>query len=390
MKHRRLALLLLCFSLLSVPATAAEKTPTLKKTFRPDFLIGAAIKKPLFEEQAYPTLRMVARQFDSVSSCNMLKWGPFNPTPGVYNHDLADAYVKFGNKHNMYVLGHVLFWHNQTPAWVYQDKAGRPLTRKQLLKRMRKRVRHVAKRYGNKIDAWDVVNESILGSGALRDSQWTKIIGPDFIEQAFRIASEELPTDVELLYNDYSMTGRKKREAVVKMVRELKQKKVRIDGVGMQGHWSLNHPPLRDIEASIVAYSEAGVAVHITELDIDVLPRKPGMHGADVAKRLEKDKSMNPYPDGLPEEMQQKLAKRYADIFGLFLKHKDKIKRVTFWGTTDKYSWLNNWPIKGRTSYPLLFDRKGKPKPAFYAVIGLKDNKANNSKQTTPNGAPGK
>lgn len=362
--------------------------PTLKQAFKDHFLIGCVIKAPLFQETSTSTLKMAASQFSSVSSCNMLKWGPFNPQPGKYRHEVADAYVAFGRKHKMYVVGHVLFWHNQTPDWVFLDKKGEPVDRSELLKRMRERVRHVSKRYGNKIDAWDVVNESIEGNGKLRDSQWTKIVGKDFIEQAFRIASKELPAHVELIYNDYSMTGKKKRDAVVKMIHELKQKEIRFDGVGMQSHWDIKGPSISDIEASIVAFSEAGVDVHITELDIDVLPRKAGMWDADIAKRLAGDASMDPYRNGLPEPMQQKLAKRYADLFQLFIKHKDKIKRVNFWGTTDQYSWLNNWPIKGRTNYPLLFDRDGKPKPAFYSVIKLKDIEANNSMQAMPNGAP--
>ena len=142
----------------------------------------------------------------------------------------------------------------------------------------------------------------------------------------------------------------------------------------MQGHWGIEWPSISEIEASIVAYSAAGVDVYISELDIDVLPRNGGMWDADISKRLEGDASMNPYSNGLPEAKQQELAKRYIDLFQLFLKHHDKIKKVTFWGATDKYSWLNNWPIKGRTIYPLLFDRAGRPKAAFHAVVGLKDN----------------
>jgi len=347
--------------------------PTLKDSFKGRFHVGAAINRWQFKEEGQLTLRLVAHQFNSISPGNLLKWSCFNPKPGVYNHADADAFVEFGQKNNMYVLGHVLFWHSQTPKWVFQDEEGQVLDREQLLKRMRERVRHLAKRYGKRIHAWDVVNESFT-NGKLRDSQWTRIIGSDFIEQAFRIADEEMPTDVELIYNDYSMTGKNKRNAVVKMIYDLKQKGVRIDGVGMQGHWSVNGPSIRDIEASIVAFSEAGVDVHITELDIDILPRKPGMFGADVAKRFEQDPVMDPYRDGLPEAKQEELARRYADLFQLFMKHQDKIKRVTFWGATDRYSWLNNWPIKGRTSYPLLFDRAGRPKAAFHAVVGLKDN----------------
>jgi len=379
-----LAATLICFSLQAGHVHGGDNAvPALKDAFEGDFFVGAALKKPLFEEKPRSTLNMTVRQFNSVSSCNMLKWRPFNPEPGVFRHELADSYVAFGNKHGMYVVGHVLFWHNQTPDWVYRDAGGRELVRAELLVRMRERVRHVSKRYGSRIDAWDVVNESILNSGELRKSKWTEIVGDDFIEQAFRIANEELPKDVELFYNDYAMYAKGKRDAVVKMINDFKKKDIRIDGVGMQGHWSLGHPQLADIEASIVAFADAGVDVHITELDIDVLPRKKGMHGANVNMRMQQEDALNPYVDGLPEEMQQELAKRYSDLFRLFLKHRDKIRRVTFWGTTDKHSWLNNWPVKGRTNYPLLFDRDGKPKPAFYSVVGLKNTEANQAPQAT-------
>jgi endo-1,4-beta-xylanase len=373
MKILSLTAVFLSLQLLAYAEGGGEATTTLKETFKDDFYIGAAIGNAEFEEEQRATLKMVARQFNSTSSANMLKWGPFNPRPGQYNHGIADDFVEFGKRNNMYVVGHVLFWHIQTPAWVFQDEQGRPVKREVLLMRMRERVRYVARRYGSRIDAWDVVNETFMDDGTMRDSLWTRIIGDDFIEQAFRIAAEELPPDVELIYNDYSMTAKGKRSAVVKMISELKQKGVRIDGVGMQGHWSINDPSITEIERSIVAFANAGVDVHITELDIDVLPRKPGMFGADVAMRLEQDPAMDPYRDGLPDDMQQKLAQRYADIFRLFLKHREKIKRVTFWGATDRHSWLNNWPIKGRTNHPLLFDRNGKPKAAFHAVIGVKD-----------------
>ncbi|MBI1335911.1 MAG: 1,4-beta-xylanase [Phycisphaera sp.] len=343
--------------------------PTLKETFKSDFIIGAELGNTELTGEDPSPRELTASQFNSISPGNLLKWGPFNPRPGEFNHGPADAYVEFGTSHHMYVVGHVLFWHNQTPDWVFEDESGKQVSRDQLLDRMRERVRHVAQRYGNRINAWDVVNESIMDNGKLRDSPWTRIIGDDYIEQAFRIANEELPPDVELIYNDYSMTGRLKREAVVKMIQDLKQKGLRIDGVGMQGHWALGGPSIESIEESILAYSAAGVEVHITELDIDVLPRKAGMWGADIRKKLEQDPAMDPYQAGLPEAVQKQLAQRYADIFTCFLKHHDKIKRVTFWGVSDRYSWLNNWPIKGRTNHPLLLDRQGQPKPAFYAVI---------------------
>ena len=366
---------LLYASLITASGNERENEPTaLKQAFKDDFYIGASIRGHLLEDETSPILDLTTKQFNSTTLENLLKWQPFNPEPGVYNTAGVDAYVNFCQKNNIYNVGHVLFWHQQTPRWVYNDEAGRQLDRTKLLKRMRERVRYLAKRYGNKIHVWDVVNEAITDDGRIRDSQWTKIIGEDFIEKAFWIAAEELPADVELLYNDYSMTSEAKRAAVVKMASELKRKGVRIDGVGMQGHWSVDSPSIAVIEASIIEFAQAGLDVHITELDIDVLPRKPGMYGADISRRLEQDETMDPYRDGLPQAIQDKLANRYSNLFRLFLKHKDKIKRVTFWGTTDEYSWLNNWPIKGRTSHPLLFDRDGKPKIAFDAVVNLKRN----------------
>jgi endo-1,4-beta-xylanase len=345
----------------------------LKQAFKDDFYVGASFNSGLFREEGQPTLGLVARQFNSISPGNEMKWGPFNPKQDVYKHEPADNFVAFGAKNGMYVVGHVLFWHNQTPDWVFQDEGGKPLTRDALLKRMRERVRLMAQRYKGRIHAWDVVNEAILGDGQLRKSEWNRIIGDDFIEQAFRIANEELPADVELIYNDFSMTEKGKRDAVIRMIQDFKKKGIRIDGVGIQGHWSINWPSIAQIEKSVVAFAGAGVDVHITELDIDVLPRDPKMWGgnADVKLRLQQDPKMDPYKDGLPEAMEQKLARRYADIFALFLKHREKVKRVTFWGPTDKHSWLNNWPIKGRTSYPLLFDRAGQPKAAYHAVLDL-------------------
>jgi endo-1,4-beta-xylanase len=346
---------------------------SLKDKFKDDFYIGAAFGNDVFSEERQTTLALIAGQFSSITACNELKWRPFQPKPDAYHHEPADRFVEFGEKNGMYVVGHVLFWHEQTPDWVFEGAGGKPASRELLLQRMRERVRHVAARYKGRIDAWDVVNEAFLDDGSMRDSKWTQIVGDDFIEQAFRIAGEELPADVDLIYNDYSMTAEGRRDAVVRMVKDFKKKGIRIDGVGMQGHWALNDPAPGAIEASIIAFSKAGVDVHITELDVDVLPRDSKMWSgnADIKLQLQQDPKMDPYRAGLPEDMQKKLADRYADIFKVFMRHKDMIKRVTFWGPTDRYSWLNHWPIKGRTNYPLLFDREGRPKPAYDAVVNL-------------------
>jgi endo-1,4-beta-xylanase len=155
------------------------------------------------------------------------------------------------------------------------------------------------------------------------------------------------------------------------MIEKIQDKGIKIDGVGMQGHWNLKTPSIKDIEESIIAYSKLGLKVAITELDITVLPNPWDLVGAEVSQGFEGSEKMNPYAKGLPDSIQTKLAQRYRDIFKLFLKHKDKISRVTFWGVSDGQSWLNGWPIKGRTNYPLIFDRELKPKQAYDSIMAL-------------------
>ena len=155
------------------------------------------------------------------------------------------------------------------------------------------------------------------------------------------------------------------------MVKSLLDQKVPIHAVGIQAHWRLDNPDFAEVEESIKQFAALGVKVMITELDIGVLPTQ--YQGADISAREamtpEQQAVMNPYTQGLPEEVGQQLAERYRLAFEMFLRHKNVIGRVTLWGTHDGDSWLNNFPVRGRTDYPLLFDRQGKPKPAFFAVL---------------------
>ncbi len=347
---------------------------TLKEAYDGHFYIGAAISRHLFHPDRAETLAIAARQFNSITAENAMKWQSLNRNPGEYQFEHADNFIRFGVENDMYIVGHVLFWHNQTPAWLFEDDEGKPVSREVLLERMRAHVRKLAERYGDHVHAWDVINETFNDDGSLRDSPWTRILGDDFVALAFRIAAEELPENVELLYNDYSMTRPGRRDAVVRMVQDLQSKGIRIDGIGMQGHWARTNPDIQQIEVSILAFAATGLQVHITELDIDMLPRHPHMWSgnADVMLRLQEDAELDPYTEGLTPESQKALTKRYESIFQLFLKHSDNIRRVTFWGVTDADSWLNNWPIRGRTSHPLLFDRHNNPKPAFHAILRLK------------------
>jgi endo-1,4-beta-xylanase len=268
----------------------------------------------------------------------------------------------------MFIVGHCLVWHSQVPAWVFRDGKGNFVDRETLLKRMHDHIQTVVGRYKGRIQSWDVVNEALNDDGTLRQSPWLKIIGEDYIAKAFQYAHEADPK-AQLTYNDYSLENDPKRGAALALIAKLKAQGVPITSVGIQGHDSLQWPSVDVEDATISAFAKIGVKVVISELDIDVLPAAAKQQSADVSLSVEQDRKLNPYANGLPEEVQQELAKRYADLFGVYLKHRDVVTRVTLWGVTDADSWRNNWPVYGRTSYPLLFDRSGQPKPAFNAVI---------------------
>ncbi|ARS36457.1 endo-1,4-beta-xylanase [Pontibacter actiniarum] len=346
---------------------AATAPASLKDAFEQDFHVGAALNGYQASGKDAKATAIITRQFNTISPENLLKWGSVHPQPGEYTFGPADEYVALGEKHNMFVVGHTLVWHNQTPNWVFEDGKGKPASKEALLQRMEDHINTVAGRYKGRVDGWDVVNEALNDDGTLRESKWHSIIGEEYLEKAFRLAHKAAP-DAELYYNDYNLWKPAKRDGAIRLVQHLQRQGVQVDGIGMQGHWGLEHPSIGQIEESILAFSKLG-KVMITELDIDVLPNPSNRNGADIDATFDFDEKYNVYTNGLPDSVQQQLARRYADIFALFHKHRDKISRVTFWGVTDANSWLNDWPIQGRTSHPLLFDRNYNPKPAFEAVL---------------------
>jgi endo-1,4-beta-xylanase len=347
---------------------AEQPLPTLKDAFKSSFLIGAALNPGEFTESDARDAALVKGQFDSISPENVLKWEMVHPEPGRYDFDLPDKYVVFGEKNHMFIVGHTLVWHHQTPKWVFEDGTGNPVDRETLLKRMREHIRTVVGRYKGRVNGWDVVNEALNDDGTLRQTPWLKIIGEEYIAKAFEFAHEADPK-AELYYNDQGLENDAKRNGAIELLRKLRAQGVSVTGVGLQGHYGMDWPSVDQIDATMAAFAKVGVKVMITELDVDVLPPAMAYRGADISANVELQSKLNPYTTGLPDSVQQTLAKRYADLFGVFLKHRGALTRVTFWGATDATSWLNNWPVRGRTSYPLLFDRDGRPKPAFEAVI---------------------
>lgn len=358
----------LAIVILTAAAAQAQTASTLKDAFRGVFRVGAAVNQAQFEERDPAGGRIIAAQFNTISPENVLKWQAIHPRPDVYNFEPADEYVAFGEKHQMFIIGHCLVWHSQTPRWVFEDADGKPLTRDVLLDRMHDHIKTVVGRYRGRIAGWDVVNEAVNEDGTMRQSPWYKIIGDDFLLKAFQFAHEADP-QAELYYNDYNLENEAKRKGALALIRKLKSAGAPVTAIGLQDHDKLDTPPLRQEADTIEAFHALGVKVNITELDVDVLPRTTRQNTADVSVTAAGGAGSNPYVEGLPDEMQQALAKRYADLFRVFLEHRDAITRVTFWGITDGDSWLNNFPTRGRTNYPLLFDRQGRAKPAFDAVI---------------------
>ncbi len=345
-----------------------EDQPTLKAAFEGKYYIGVAVNGYQILGNDSKSMEIIKTQFNSLTPENFTKWERIHPEPDEYNFAVVDSFVKFGEQQNMFMVGHCLVWQFQTPSWVFKNDSKNLSDRDVLLAVLKDHIFTVVGRYKGKIGGWDVVNEAFSDDGKLKKTRWLGIIGEDYIEKAFVWAHEADP-GAELYYNDYNMYVPEKRDAVVKFVRELQSKGVPIHGIGMQGHWGLNYPSLEDLEAAIVAYGELGLSVHITELDINVLPDPFENQGADITFRFKRRKAMNPYPDALPDSMQMVQSERYAEIFKVFNKHSDIVERVTLWGVHDGLSWRNYWPIRGRTAYPLLFDRNYQPKPAFYAVI---------------------
>jgi endo-1,4-beta-xylanase len=342
--------------------------PTLKQTYEKDFLIGAALNLDQTDGKDPRALALVREQFNSITPENILKWEAVHPEPDRYNFEPADRFVELGEKTGMHIVGHTLVWHAQTPEWVFKDGSGKPADRETLLQRMKDHIQAVVGRYKGRIHAWDVVNEALDDDGSMRKSPWFNIIGEDYIQKAFEYAREADPNAI-LIYNDYNLWKPEKTAAAVRLVEGLRVKGVHVDGIGEQAHWALDYPQIADLEAALKAFAGIGIKVMITEMDVSPLPNPWNYTGADIRFNVEIQKKLNPYPESLPDSMQQKLALRYGEFFSLFHKYSDSISRVTFWGVTDAQSWLNFWPVRGRKNYPLLFDRNYAPKPAFYAVI---------------------
>jgi endo-1,4-beta-xylanase len=376
---------------IAVPS-ARSAEPTLKDAYKDHFQVGAAINRTIALgesvradnvnrtlEQVQKDTALVIQQFNQVSPENDLKWALIHPEEGAdgYNWEPADAFVEFGVRHKMYIVGHTLVWHGQTPRWVFQGDAPPPdeqkadepgrrrgfrfrgprASRQQLLERMREHIHAVVNRYKGKIHAWDVVNEALADGGdeVLRQSLWLEIIGPDFIAKAFEYAHEADP-DAILRYNDYGLENPAKRGKLITLIKSLREQGVPVTAIGSQTHVSATSPSFEQMDQALTEMESLGLPIHITELDVNTAERGQRRNTADIADNA------SVTGGGLVASAEQRQAEQYANLFRAFLKHKASVKVVTFWGVNDAVSWRAN-------GKPLLFDGDDQPKPAFDAVI---------------------
>jgi endo-1,4-beta-xylanase len=349
-------------------------------------------------EQVNKDIALVKEQFNQISPENDLKWQLIHPREGAdgYNFGPADAYVNFGLSNSMYIVGHTLVWHGQTPGWVFQgpnlppgmtnilspalslsnapgtnDFGGRRYgrgfggfnmngphaSREELLQRMHDHIFTVVGRYKGKIKVWDVVNEAISDNGTniLRISPWSQIIGPDFIAKAFEYAHEADP-DAILRYNDYSLENPGKRHKLIELIKSLQEQNVPVMAIGSQTHVSVSSPSFEEEDKALTELETLGLPIHITELDVNGAQAGQRNTSADVSANATTTQG------DLVNDADKKLADAYAGLFRAFIKHDKYVKLVTFWGVNDGVSWRS----QGR---PLLFDANDQPKPAFDGVI---------------------
>ena len=304
-------------------AESADTPIPLKNAFKNDFMIGVALNQRQFTEQDTNGAALVKRHFNAISPENVMKWESIHPRPGTngYNFDAADRYVEFGEKNDMFIVGHTLVWHGQTPRWVFQGEGTNAITREALLERMRDHIHTVVGRYKGRIKAWDVVNEALGEDGSLRNSQWHRIIGDDYIAKAFQYAHEADPK-AELRYNDYSIENERKRGGVIALVKKLQAEKVPIGGLGSQTHANLTWPSADLLDSALTAFADLGIPISITELDVNAAQGGQRNQSAEVSQNAQSAAG------SVVDAANQKLADQYASLFRVFLKHRKNIKLV--------------------------------------------------------------
>jgi endo-1,4-beta-xylanase len=330
----------------------------IKDAYQRYFPIGVAINPPDILGNCSDLIRS---EFNALTPANAMKMGPIHPAADRYNWDPADRIVEFAGTNGMQVHGHVLCWHTQVPAWIFTDAAGDTVSKEVLLQRLKQHIFDVVTRYKGKVAAWDVVNEAIDDAPGqfYRDNAWYRICGPEYIAKAFEYAHEADPQAI-LYYNDYNTEIPQKRDKVFSLMKQLLDAGVPVNGLGLQGHWSIYEPSEQDLRAALDIYSGLNLKIMITELDVSIYPPEAGSRALKPGEILE-----------FTRDLEAKQVAMYKMCFKVFREYKHVISGVTFWGLSDRQSWLNNFPVRGRTNYPLLFDRELNHKNAYWEVVNF-------------------
>ncbi|WP_414693457.1 endo-1,4-beta-xylanase [Ohtaekwangia sp.] len=351
---RLLLIIILC--MIAELTSAQDTYKGLKDYYNDYFPIGVAVSPQALKG---PEATLIEKEFASMTPENAMKMGPIHPEENRYYWDDADAIVAFAQQHNIKLRGHALCWHEQTPSWIFTDAKGDTVSKEVLLRRLKDHITTVVSRYKGKIYAWDVVNEAVADdpSKLLRNSPWYKICGEDFISKAFEYAHAADP-DAKLFYNDYNTERPEKRERVYFLLKQLKKSNVPIDGVGLQAHWSIFEPNEQELRTALDKFSSLGLQVQITELDISIYPWE----------KFQRERRQGE-TDVFTSELETKQMEQYKMVFSIFREYKQVITGVTFWNISDKHTWLDYYPVKGRKNYPLLFDQNLKRKKAYGEVV---------------------
>ena len=306
---------------------------------------------------------------------------------GAYRWANADMLVSYAQEKNVKIRGHTLVWHRQTPAWFFEGSSNDGLaTREQLYTRMENHIKAVFEKYGGKIGWWDVCNEVAGDDGSPRaanSSKYTAIMVNsgltginryEYVLMAFRWARKYADANggqnVKLYLNEYNIeyNGAKQSE-FIKLVNWLIENNAPIDGIGLQCHVKWDWPSTFQISNAIDKFSaitrKDGVKLmtQVTELDVSLFSsNETSFNGGHVLLTL---------PDTMRDRRLPMQAKKYRELFDMFkLKYEEKkLDMVLIWGLADGHSWLNNSPARGRTDYPLPFDRNYNPKQAYWELV---------------------
>jgi len=353
------------FKVPNVSANTGDASQGLSTRYRDHFLIGTMINEKFLFDPDPGAQALVETEFNALTADNIFKWENIHPLENVWNWAHADRFVEYAISRGMYPVGHPLVWDTQVPEGLFSQQRQSPRNPEKIRELMTQHIDTLVSRYKGEIKAWDVVNEAFEDNGGWVRNNWFNNLGSSYIEAAFSAARSADP-GATLIYNDYNLWQKGKRDRVVNLVRDLNGSSGSIDAIGMQGHIGLDYPNLSEFEKSLRAFGDLDVKVHITELDIDVLPRPSASSDTNQSQ-------LDPYRNGLPDSVADALAERYGALFKILIDHRDVIDRVTFWGYSDRDTWRHEFPVSGRVNHPLLFDKNLNKKKAYRSIYNMVD-----------------